>query len=196
MSSIIALMEMQRRTKGKLLGHHGLTDAGLSVLENRIESIGLLHERLYQSQNPARVDAQDYLDALVSRLRTALEVPAEIMSTVDASGVALKLDTAVPVGLIVNELVSNAFKYAFPKNQPQLGAEKCEIKVSMEKRNNEYTLSIDDNGTGLPKMSILAKTSTLGLRLVRMLGVDQLGGKLTVNRTKGTRFILKFNVKE
>jgi two-component sensor histidine kinase len=196
MSSIIALIEMQRRTKGKLLGHHGLTDASLSVLENRIESIGLLHERLYQSQNPARVDAQDYLGALVSRLRTSLDVPAEITSTVDASVVALKLDTAVPVGIIVNELVTNAFKYAFPKNQPCSGADKCEITVSLERRNAEYTLTVDDNGVGLPKMPVLAKTSTLGLRLVRMLGVDQLGGKLTVNRTKGTRFILKFNVKE
>jgi two-component sensor histidine kinase len=200
MFSIIALMEMQRKMPGKplgkLLAKPASTDSALSALESRIESIALIHERLYQSQNPSRIDFQDYLSVLVAHLRTSLDAPPELVCSVDATGIALKLDTAVPVGIIVNELVTNALKYAFPKNQPCSGADKCEIKVSLEKRNNEYTLSIDDNGTGLPKMSVLSKTPSLGLRLVRMLGVDQLGGKLTVNRTKGTRFVLKFNVRE
>ena len=196
MSSIIALMEMQRKMPRKLLGKPALTDSALSALESRIRSMALIHERLYQSQTPSRIDFQDYLSALVAHLRTSLDAPPDLVCSVDAAGIALKLDTAVPVGIIVNELVTNAFKYAFPKNQPQFGADKCEIKVSLERRNAEYTLTVEDNGVGLPKQSSLVKTSTLGLRLVRMLGVNQLDGKFKVNRIQGTRFVLKFNVKE
>jgi|GEM_PF-3476395 len=198
--SIIALMEIQRKMHGKTLGglmtKPGLTDAAVSELGKRIEAIALLHERMSLSLDPSRVDLQDYLSTLVARARASMDVPPDLVCSVDATGIDMEIETAVPVGIIVNELVGNALKYAFPKNQPQFGADRCEIKVSMERRNNEYTLYVDDNGAGLPKMSDLSKRSTLGLRLIRMLGVDQLGGKLTVNRTKGTRFMLKFNVRE
>jgi two-component sensor histidine kinase len=200
MYSIIALMEMQRKVQGKpvakLLGRPASADAGLDSLESRIRSMALIHERLYQSHNPSHIDFQDYLSALVSHLRTSLDAPPELVCSVDAAGIALKFDTAVPVGIIVNELVTNTLKYAFPKNQPCFGADRCEMMISLERKNAEYTLIVDDNGVGLPKMSSLAKTPALGLRLVRMLGVDQLGGKLTLNRTHGTRFVLRFNVKQ
>ena len=192
MYAIIALMEMQRKTLGK----PRMTAAALSALESRIRSMALIHERLYQSHNPSHIDFQDYLSALVSHLRTSLDAPPELVCSVDAAGIALKLDTAVPVGIIVNELVTNTLKYAFPKNQPCFGADRCEMMISLERKDAEYTLIIDDNGVGLPKMSSLAKAPALGLRLVRMLGVDQLGGKLTLNRTRGTRFVLRFNVKQ
>ena len=192
MYAIIALMEMQRKTLGK----PRMTAAALSALESRIRSMALIHERLYQSHNPSHIDFQDYLSALVSHLRTSLDAPPELVCSVDAAGIALKLDTAVPVGIIVNELVTNTLKYAFPKNQPCFGADRCEMMISLERKDAEYTLIVDDNGVGLPKMSSLAKAPALGLRLVRMLGVDQLGGKLTLNRTRGTRFVLRFNVKQ
>jgi two-component sensor histidine kinase len=192
MYAIIALMEMQRKTLGK----PRMTAAALSALESRIRSMALIHERLYQSHNPSHIDFQDYLSALVSHLRTSLDAPPELVCSVDAAGIALKFDTAVPVGIIVNELVTNTLKYAFPKNQPCFGADRCEMMISLERKDAEYTLIVDDNGVGLPKMSSLAKEPALGLRLVRMLGVDQLGGKLTLNRTRGTRFVLRFNVKQ
>ena len=192
MYAIIALMKMQRKTLGK----PRMTAAALSALESRIRSMALIHERLYQSHNPSHIDFQDYLSALVSHLRTSLDAPPELVCSVDATGIALKLDTAVPVGIIVNELVTNTLKYAFPKNQPCFGADRCEMMISLERKDAEYTLIVDDNGVGLPKMSSLAKAPALGLRLVRMLGVDQLGGKLTLNRTRGTRFVLRFNVKQ
>jgi len=192
MYAIIALMEMQRKTLGK----PRMTAAALSALESRIRSMALIHERLYQSHNPSHIDFQDYLSALVSHLRTSLDAPPELVCSVDAAGIALKLDTAVTVGIIVNELVTNTLKYAFPKNQPCFGADRCEMMISLERKDAEYTLIVDDNGVGLPKMSSLAKAPALGLRLVRMLGVDQLGGKLTLNRTRGTRFVLRFNVKQ
>ena len=196
MSSIIELMEMQRKMPVKLLAKPALTDSALSALESRIESIALVHERLYQSQNPSRIDFQDYLNALVAHLRTSLDAPPELLCSVDARGISLKLDTAVPVGMIVNELVSNSLKYAFPNNKPCYGADQCQITISLEQKGAEYTLIVDDNGIGLPKQSSLTKKSTLGLRLVKMLGVDQLGGKFMLNRTQGTRFVLKFNVQQ
>ena len=158
--------------------------------------MALVHERLYQSHNPSHIDFQDYLSALVSHLRASLNAPPELLCSVNAAGVAFKLDTAVTVGIIVNELVTNTLKYAFPNNKPRPGTDQCELRISLERKDAEYTLIVDDNGVGLPEMSVLAKTSTLGLRLVRMLGVDQLGGRLTLNRTHGTRFVLKFNVKQ
>ena len=158
--------------------------------------MALIHERLYQSHNPSHIDFQDYLSALISQLRTSLSAPPDLICSVNAKGITFNLDTAVPVGIIVNELVTNTLKYAFPKNQPCFGADRCEMMISLERKNAEYTLIVDDNGVGLPKMSSLAKTPALGLRLVRMLGVDQLGGKLTLNRTRGTRFVLRFNVKQ
>ena len=196
MSSIIELMEMQRKMPVKLLAKPALTDSALSALESRIESIALVHERLYQSQNPSRIDFQDYLNALVAHLRTSLDAPPELVCSVDARGISLKLDTAVPVGMIVNELVSNSLKYAFPNNKPCYGADQCQITISLEQKGAECTLIVDDNGIGLPKQSSLTKKSTLGLRLVKMLGVDQLGGKFMLNRTQGTRFVLKFNVQQ
>ena len=192
MYAIIALMEIQRKTLGK----SRMTAAALSALESRIRSMALIHERLYQSHNPSHIDFQDYLSALISQLRTSLSAPPDLICSVNAKGITFNLDTAVPVGIIVNELVTNTLKYAFPKNQPCFGADRCEMMISLERKNAEYTLIVDDNGVGLPKMSSLAKTPALGLRLVRMLGVDQLGGKLTLNRTRGTRFVLRFNVKQ
>ncbi|MFA5374665.1 MAG: PAS domain S-box protein [Dehalococcoidia bacterium] len=196
MAAIIALMEMQWKTPEKPLWKPVMTAAALSAIENRIESIALVHECLYQSQNTSHVDLQNYLSALVSHLQTSLNAPADILCSVNTTGITLKLDTAVPVGIIVNELVTNALKYAFPDNKPQYGADQCKIMISLEQKGAEYTLIVDDNGVGLPKNASSAKTSALGLRLVKMLGVEQLGGKLTVNRTQGTRFVLKFSVKQ
>jgi two-component sensor histidine kinase len=196
LDAVITLLEIQRKMLAKPLGRPAMTPAALSTLENRVKSVALVHERLSKSQNAPYIDSQDYLSALVSHLRTSLDAPPEILCSVNAAGIAMKLDTAVPVGMIVNELATNALKYAFPDNKPCYGADRCEITISMERKNAEYTLIVDDNGVGLPKGFILAKTSTLGLHLVRMLGVDQLGGKLALNRTRGTRFVLRFKVKE
>jgi PAS domain S-box-containing protein len=193
LDAVIMLLGMQQKMKGKLLGHQALTAAALSTLENRVKPMALVHEQLYQSRDASHIDSQDYLSALVSHLRTSLNVPPEIVCSVNAAGIALKPDIAVPVGMIVNELATNAFKYAFPKNQPCFGADKCEIMISLERINAEYTLIVDDNGVGLPKG--FSSKSTLGLQLVKMLGVDQLVGTVKLNRTHGTRFVLKFNAK-
>ncbi|MFA5367819.1 MAG: PAS domain S-box protein [Dehalococcoidia bacterium] len=194
LNSVLALMEMQRKTAEKSMWRSApvLTPAYVSAFENRVRAMALVHERLYRSTNISFIDMQDYLDALVSNLRTSLDISAEISCSVNAAGIALKPEAAVPLGMVVNELATNAFKHAFPENKPQFGAENCRVSVSLERRGDDYKLIVDDNGAGLPKSFRLAETSTLGLQLVKMLGVDQLGGRLALNRTRGTRYILRF----
>jgi len=104
----------------------------------------------------------------------------------------MDLDTAIPCGLIVNELVINALKYAFPGHRPRLGAGACEIVVTAAWDGAAYTLAVTDNGVGLPTGMDWATTRTLGLRLVRMLGQHQLGGQLELQGVQGTRFSLRF----
>ena len=198
LNAVIALTEMQWKMSERSLLRPMpvMTPAAMTTIENRIRAMALVYERLGQSTNISLIDLQDYLSALAANLRTSLEVSPEISCSVNAEGTALKPETAVCIGMVVNELVTNAFKHAFPDNKPQFGADKCEVSVSVERKGGEHTLTVDDNGVGLPKNFKLSETSTLGLHLVKMLGVDQLGGKLTLNRTRGTRYVLKFRIRD
>lgn len=107
----------------------------------------------------------------------------------------MALDSAIPCGLFITELVTNAFKYAFPEGRPRCGAGSCEIAVSVEWHDTVYTLTVADNGVGLPADEELQITKTLGLTLVKMLGQHQLQGKIEVDRSCGTTFRLRFSPK-
>ena len=104
------------------------------------------------------------------------------------------LDNAIPCGLLITELVTNAFKYAFPAGMPctEAGAGSCEIAVSMQWDGAAYTLVVADNGVGLPAGLDWTKTKTLGLVLVKMLGQHQLQGQVELDCTCGTTFRLRF----
>jgi len=102
------------------------------------------------------------------------------------------LDSAVPCGLLITELVTNAIKYAFLEGQTCSGAVGCEIAVFATWDGAAYTLTVADNGVGLPADLDWTNTSTLGLLLVKMLGQHQLQGRIEVDRTGGTTFRLRF----
>jgi len=111
------------------------------------------------------------------------------------------MDVAVPLGMIVNEIVSNSLKYAFPNRengevQIKLFSEKSEYKHDNEGKfsgeSTEYTLIVSDNGVGIPEKIDFKNSDTLGLQLVNLL-VDQLNGMIELNREKGTEFIVKFS---
>ena len=187
LAAIIALLDMQR----KALGNPAASTA-LANIANRIASMALVHERLYQSENLSQIDFQEYLSALVSHLRTSLNAPRDLRCAVNAKGIGMGLDGAVPVGMIVNELVVNAMKYAFPDNKPRPGARQCELTIALERKASTITLIVADNGVGLPESIDWDTTSTLGLRLVKMLGEHQLGGTVDLDRSDGTRFTLQF----
>ena len=186
LAAIISLMDMQRRNIDDAHGQNILTE-----LSNRIRTMSLVHEKLYRADSLASIDFQDYTQALISHLRTTFGSPG-IICQVDAPGITIPLDLASPCGLIVNELVTNALKYAFPEGKPRPGNSDCRIMVCLNRENATYTLTVADNGIGLPTGFDWTKTQTLGMILVRMLGQHQLRGQYVVDENNGTSFTLTF----
>lgn len=189
LAAIGSLLAMQQRLLNDAAGRNMLSELG-----DRIRSMSLIHEKLYRAENLARIDFQDYIKALVSHLRTSLDSPG-IHIQADARGVEMPLDFAVPCGMIINELITNALKYAFPGGHPAPGQDTCLIRVEMGQEGGRYTLTVTDNGVGLPPGFDWSKTKTLGMVLVRMLGRHQLGGNYIFDQQKGLRVTLTFNEK-
>lgn len=153
---------------------------------DRVRSMALVHEALYQSESLARIDIGDYVRGLVGQLASTYAVtgrPADVRLNLDS--VHLSIDEAVPCGLIVNELVSNALKHAFPDGRAGV------IEVGLTSARGEVTLSVRDDGVGFPDGATVGGTKTFGLRLVAAL-VDQLHGRLEAERGGGTTVRVTF----
>ncbi len=155
--------------------------------QQRIRSMSMIHEHFYQSNNLAKVDFGDYLQSLVDFLHRSYVITAgrvNLSIQVDQD-VRLNMETAVPLGLMVNELVSNAFKHSFKRGEGLLS-------VSLRRETTEsYSLTISDDGPGLPEGFDLSKTDSLGMRLVETF-TRQLKGNLTISREQGLGFRLDF----
>ncbi|MGE5680297.1 MAG: PAS domain S-box protein [Bacillota bacterium] len=158
---------------------------------SRIKTMALLHEKLYQSRNFSQISFPEYVSELVYYLnRTYFVASRPVETSVDIENVYLPIDIAIPCGLIINELVSNSFKYAFS------GSDDCILKVDFRNYDDGNSqLSVYDNGPGLPEDIDLVYSNTLGLQLVNSL-VDQLNGKIELNTDNGTLFILKFRIQK
>jgi len=156
--------------------------------QDRVKSMALIHERLYQSGDFARVDFAEYTRGLTSHLFGSYGIaPDFIKSFVDIKDVFLDINTAIPCGLVINELVSNSLKHAFKNGQ------QGEVRIGMSALNgNEIDLVISDNGVGLPEDVDFRNTESLGLRLVSILAESQLHGNIEVDRTNGTSFHIRF----
>jgi PAS domain S-box-containing protein len=157
--------------------------------QNRIRSMALIHELLYHSQDLARIDFGSYIHTLVNQLARTYTLSTSAISwkiDVEPAIIQLTIDTALPCGLVINELVSNALKYAFPTGQAG------KIRISLQGCNNgELILVISDNGVGISSDLDFRHTDSLGLQLV--CGTTaQLGGTIELDRTQGTTFTLKF----
>lgn len=187
LASIVGLMEMQLEgTNDK-----AVMDA-FKEIDDRIMSIALIHERLYQSEYMDRIDIEEYLHDLTTHLLGCYGAYSLISFLVTAEHAEISLDIAIPIGLIVNELVTNSIKYAFPEGKPRAGHNKCEIRISLQKIDDSFHLSVADNGTGLPPDLDWRAVSSLGLRLVSLLGEQQLKGQIQLDLSEGTRFMLMF----
>ena len=153
----------------------------------RIKSIALLHEKLYQSRNAARIDFAEYVRTLTRELLSTYRMdPARVALTIEMHDALLELETAMPCGLIVNELVTNAFKHAFP------GGQAGQITISMKPNPDQtLTLAVRDTGVGLPEGAKLEDAPTLGLRLVSTLA-RQLNGRLEIRNSAGAEFRITF----
>jgi PAS domain S-box-containing protein len=171
----------QRRTKDQRVA------VILLESQNRIKSIALIHEKLYRSETLANINLRQYIPTLAASLFSSYNIHTNTITLKTAiDDLALDIDTVIPCGLIINELVSNALKYAFP-------ADRCgEIAITLHASSDRaVNLVVRDNGVGLPAEFELAHTDSLGLKLVRDL-VQQLEGKLMLNRQAGTEFRITF----
>lgn len=156
--------------------------------QNRITSMALIHEKLYRSENLSKIDLKEYIDDLVSGLFQSYGISEDkVALNINAENVLLGIDSAIPCGLIINELVSNSLKHAFP------GDESGEINIFIRSTDEVMIeLLIGDNGIGIPKDLDFRKTESLGLRIVNVLVENQLHGEIILNRDKGTEFKIKF----
>ncbi len=150
-------------------------------MENRIRSMALVHQRLYQSRNLSSIDLAEYLNELIGLLLQSYNArPDAIKITLSAKPITVLIDTAIPCGLIINELVTNSLKYAFPDDR------QGEIIVSLDKSGeNEITLVVSDNGIGLPPGFDPHLQGKLGMQIVLALSEQQLGGKVAFEREHG-----------
>lgn len=156
--------------------------------QNRIRSMAMIHEKLYQTESLARIDFEEYATSLSSMLIRSYATTSGIKLKTDIEKVDLNLDIAVPIGLITNELLSNAMKYAFPGDRG--GTVTVALKI---KEPGHYQLAISDDGIGLPEGLQVEKAKSLGLRLVRIL-TGQIGGKLNfVSKVGLTTFTVDFS---
>jgi two-component system, sensor histidine kinase PdtaS len=154
--------------------------------QNRIHSMALLHESLYQSNNLARVDFPEYIRQLAVHLFQSYGVAERIRLRTDLDRLYLNLDAAVPCGLIINELVSNSLKYAFPEGR------EGEVRIELREHPDQMAaLIVADNGIGFRSEINWETAGSLGLRLVRTLA-EQLGAKIEVKSQAGTEVQLMF----
>jgi PAS domain S-box-containing protein len=187
LASINGLIELQQETLSGAIVISELTELG-----GRIHSMALVHELLYQSESLSRIDLSHYFEMLTSHIRTSYERSPRINLLIDANGVEMDLDNAIPCGLIVNELVTNSFKYAFPDGKSGFEQGACEISVSAKKDGDAYVLVISDNGVGFPPAFDWKTSQSLGLQLVMLLSQRQLKGRVELESNAGVSFRLRF----
>lgn len=172
--------------------------------QNRARSMALIHEKLYQTADLKEIDFGDYIQKLSMELfRTYSDESKNIKLYFEVENHQLDINTSIPLGLIVNELISNSLKHAFPANYVRgpdgkftsPGEEKGQIIVKFVKEDNKYIFQVSDNGIGLPDGFDINKTDSLGLSLVVSLA-DQIHGELEYGGHNGTTFTIRFEEEE
>jgi len=177
---VISLLSLQLRNNADPELHRIIKD-----IEMRIRSMALIHEHLYRSENLDRIPLADYLHSLTNIILATFS-GHKIKIVTDFVSTDVSLETALPLGLITNELLTNAFKYAFPGNQPG------EIQVHLNQLGErQFQLIIQDNGVGLPGDFSFNTQQSLGVFIVRLL-VEQLDGKIEVDTKNGSKFTITF----
>lgn len=182
MQIISSLLRLQSR----LIGDDKLKEM-FKESQNRIRSMALIHEKLYQTEDLARINFAEYIRSLTVHLFHTYKVNSNIVRmNTDVKNVFLDINKAIPCGLIINELVSNSLKHAFPENK------KGEVCIKLSSNKQKITkLIVSDSGIGLPKSVNFREPETLGLQLVSDL-VKQIEGTVRLERAKGTAFHISF----
>ncbi len=205
----VLLSEVHHRVKNNLTAFISLlslestyddSPSGLALkkdLQNRARSMALIHETLYRTKKYSRVDMDVYLSTLVGQIVSSYESAKSVKTVVHAHGITLDLSRATPGGLIINELLTNSLKYAFPMSFDceMIRGAPCMIEVRLTEDDGAYILTVRDNGIGLPGNLDIATTKTLGLKLVNFLAKHQLRASIEVHSDKGSEFRFRFRDK-
>ncbi len=195
----LLLGEIHHRVKNNLQIIHSLLDLQRSQIgdegvkamllesQNRVLSMSLIHQMLYQTQDFAEVDFHRFINRLLPVLMESYSTdPDRVALHVDVRRLQLPIDAAIPCGLVVNELVTNALKHAFP------GGRRGMIRVELDGGDGgEVVLSVANDGEPIPEDLDFSRGTTLGMQLVHLLA-DQIGGRMDVQRANPTRFTLRF----
>jgi two-component system, sensor histidine kinase PdtaS len=158
----------------------------LTESQNRIRSMALIHEKLYQTMDLSRINFREYIEDLVDNLFNSYQADSNVTKEILVDEVYLNIDIAISLGLIINELVTNSFKYAFPDKKG-----KVLIRMYRNGGDGEVKLEVEDNGTGLPADFNISSTNTLGFQLVLSL-IDQIEGEIKTIPVKGTKFVITY----
>jgi len=162
--------------------------------QDRVRAMALIHEKLYKADDVGRMDFKEYLENLVHGLFWSYGTdPNRVKMKINVEDISLGMELTVPCGLIINELVSNSLKHAFPQSWEGVGT----INIALQKnKDDDIELVVQDNGVGIPKDLDLRKADSFGLELVTILAEDQLNGSVNLDRGKGTKFLIKFKRKK
>ena len=157
----------------------------LKESRGRVKSMAMIHEKLYHSQNLGKLNMLEYINNLATDIVSSYSTNStDIILDMDVENISLNIDTAIPMGLMVNELVSNSVKHAFPNKRGV-------ISLKLKYMDDYYLLSVSDNGIGFPENFNIDDSSSLGLKLVKSLAI-QLEGELLIKTKNETSFVLKF----
>ena len=200
----ILLKEIHHRVKNNLAMISSLLSLQKSYLsdketisifeqsQQRIQSIGLIHEKLYRSEDLSYIDFGDYVGELISNLTDSFtEKSEQIALDIDAEPAQFPIDTMIPLGLIITELITNALKYGFPDSGSGMNGTN-RIYVYLHREDEKWKLIIGDNGKPFPKHIDIENTDSLGLNLVTLL-VRQLEGTIELDREGGAEFRITFS---
>ena len=203
---VVLLKEIHHRVKNNLQVISSLfrlqafsikdADARNAFIEsqNRVKSMALIHEKLYLSKNLSQVNFSEYIHELITNMLASFMYNSNTLDLViNIDEIDMSVDMAINLGLIVNELVSNTYKYAFPDGAGANG-ERCKLMVILKNYGNTFSLTIKDNGIGLPPNFNINQVETLGLQLVASL-VQQHNGTIEINTASGTEFTFNFSKK-
>jgi two-component sensor histidine kinase len=158
----------------------------LEDLKSQIKSIGMIHEKLYQSENYSTVNFQDQIQDIVGSLFSGFE-NKDVIVSLKMKDISLDVSTSIPLGLMLNELTTNAIKYGFNTESPH----EFSIKMRRGKKKGNYILKVKNTGNPFPDDIDFQNTDTMGMQLLCIFN-KQLGGTIELNRDEGTEFIITF----
>jgi len=197
----VLLQEVHHRVKNNMQVMISMINLQCEKIENkyicdvfnktvdRIHSMALVHKQLYKTKYFSKVDITKYINSIVENLFVSRGVDtARISLDIGKNDIALSLDSAINCGLIINELITNCLKYAFPKNR------KGQIRVEFGSLGDgQLEMRVSDDGVGMPVDFDFRDSDTLGLQIVKGLAEHQLGGTVKLDSTEGTKFLIRFN---